>query len=110
MHLGLSVPHDPGFAADWLSPGEPMTPDVALRIADSVSPYPHEMVVSEIDRYLGTPGQAISYKVGERVWLESREAARRRRGPDFELKAFHTHALSIGTMGLAQLRDELGRW
>jgi uncharacterized protein (DUF885 family) len=110
MHVELPVPRDPGFTADWLTPGERMTPDVALRIADNVSPYPHEMVVSEINRYLGTPGQAISYKVGERVWLESREAARLRCGPQFELKAFHTHALSIGTMGLAQLRDELGRW
>ena len=68
------------------------------------------MMVSEIDRYLGTPGQAISYKVGERVWVESRDEARRRRGPEFELKAFHAHGLSIGTMGLAQLRDELARW
>ena len=72
MHLGLSIPRDPGFAADWLTPGAPMTPVMALQIADSVSPYPHAMMVSEIDRYLGTPGQAISYKVGERVWLESR--------------------------------------
>jgi uncharacterized protein (DUF885 family) len=110
IHLGLSIPRDPGFAADWLTPGAPMTPDVALQIADSVAPYPHEMMVSEIDRYLGTPGQAISYKVGERAWVESREAARRRRGPEFELKAFHAHALSIGTMGLSQLRDELARW
>lgn len=110
LHLGLSIPRDPGFTADWLTPGAPMTPDVALQIADSVSPYPHEMMVSEIDRYLGTPGQAISYKVGERVWVESRDEARRRRGPEFELKAFHAHGLSIGTMGLAQLRDELARW
>jgi uncharacterized protein (DUF885 family) len=110
LHLGLSIPRDPGFTADWLTPGESMTPDVALQIADSVSPYPHEMMVSEIDRYLGTPGQAISYKVGERVWVESRDEARRRRGPEFELKAFHAHGLSIGTMGLAQLRDELARW
>ena len=110
LHLGLSIPRDPGFTADWLTPGAPMTPDVALQIADSVSPYPHETMVSEIDRYLGTPGQAISYKVGERVWVESRDEARRRRGPEFELKAFHAHGLSIGTMGLAQLRDELARW
>jgi uncharacterized protein (DUF885 family) len=110
LHLGWSVPRDPGLTADWLTPGVPMTPELALQIADAVSPYSHAMMVSEIDRYLGTPGQAISYKVGERVWVESRDDARRRHGRDFELKAFHAHSLSIGTMGLAQLRDELARW
>ena len=45
---------------------------------------------SEVDRYLGWPGQAISYKVGERVWLDARADARQRHGSDFDLKAFHS--------------------
>ena len=45
---------------------------------------------SEVDRYLGWPGQAISYKVGERVWLEARADAKRRKGAAFDLKEFHT--------------------
>ena len=110
MHLGWAVPEDPGFAEDWLPAGAAMTPEVALEILVHTAPFPREFLVSEIDRYLGQPGQAISYKVGERVWLEGREAARQRHGAAFDLKAFHSHALSIGTMGLAQLRDELGRW
>jgi uncharacterized protein (DUF885 family) len=65
---------------------------------------------SEIDRYLGLPGQAISYKVGERVWLDVREQARRRRGASFDLKEFHSHSLGLGSMGLAQLRDEMAGW
>ena len=44
---------------------------------------------SEVDRYLGWPGQAISYKVGERVWLAARDAARQQAGDAFDLKAFH---------------------
>jgi len=56
------------------------------------------MSVSEVDRYLGLPAQAISYKVGERAWLDSREAAKKRLGDRFDLKAFHAHALVLGPL------------
>jgi uncharacterized protein (DUF885 family) len=64
---------------------------------------------SELVRYLGWPAQAISYKVGERYWLQAREVARRRMGGRFSLKAFHTEALSLGPMGLEQLQRELAK-
>ena len=64
---------------------------------------------SEIDHYLGMPGQAISYKVGEREWLSARDDSKKRRGADFDLKEFHTRALSLGPMGLAQMRREMAR-
>ena len=66
-------------------------------------------VVDEVNRYLGWPGQAISYKVGERVWLEAREDARRRADGGFDLKGFHAAALDLGPMGLDLLREELAR-
>jgi len=66
-----------------------------------------QFLESEVDRYLGMPGQAISYKIGERVWLEGRELARRRMGSDFDLRRFHQRALDMGGMGLDQLRNEL---
>ena len=62
---------------------------------------------SEVDRYLGLPGQAISYKVGEREWLAAREDARAAAGADFDLKAWHMKALALGSVGLAVLRAEL---
>ena len=110
MHLSLTVPPNAGLAEDWLPVGATMTPALALELMTAMSPFPREFMASEVDRYLCLPGQAISYKVGERVWLEAREDARRRRGADFDLREFHTHALSIGSMGLDQLRDELGAW
>ena len=67
------------------------------------------MLASEVDRYLGWPGQAISYKVGEREWLAARESARQSLGDAFNLKAFHRAALELGPMGLQQLRDEMSR-
>ena len=65
---------------------------------------------SETDRYLGWPGQAISYKVGERVWMKAREDAKARLGSEFSLKKFHTYALKIGPMGLDPFAAELANW
>jgi uncharacterized protein (DUF885 family) len=65
---------------------------------------------SETDRYLGWPGQAISYKVGEREWIAARENAKQRLGSEFSLKKFHAYALRIGPMGLDTFADELALW
>ena len=65
---------------------------------------------SETDRYLGWPGQAISYKVGEREWIAARENAKKRLGGEFSLKKFHAHALKIGPMGLDTFGQELALW
>ncbi len=65
---------------------------------------------SETDRYLGWPGQAISYKVGERVWMKAREDARTRLGSAFNMKKFHTYALKIGPMGLDPFAGEMSTW
>ncbi|MGH7697631.1 MAG: DUF885 family protein, partial [Candidatus Dormibacteria bacterium] len=63
----------------------------------------------EVQRYLGMPAQAISYKLGERVWLETRAAVQRQLGGGFDLKAFHRRALDLGFVGLEQLRQEMTR-
>ena len=65
---------------------------------------------SETDRYLGWPGQAISYKVGERVWMKAREDAQTRLGANFNMKKFHTFALKIGPMGLDPFAAEMANW
>ncbi|MDP6824078.1 MAG: DUF885 domain-containing protein [Dehalococcoidia bacterium] len=102
MHLGLRIPNDSNF-----HPGEVWTPDLALEFMQPTSPFGPEFMVSEIDRYLGMPGQAISYKVGERYWLDAREQAISKAGPGFDLKAWHNRALNLGPMGLAQMQREL---
>jgi uncharacterized protein (DUF885 family) len=58
----------------------------------------------ELDRYLGWPGQAPSYKIGERLWLQLRDEVKQREGDGFDLKAFHRRALDIGGVGLDTLR------
>jgi uncharacterized protein (DUF885 family) len=59
----------------------------------------------ELDRYLGWPGQAPSYKIGERLWLQIRDEAAQRAGADFDLKTFHKNALDLGSIGLDVLRE-----
>jgi len=105
MHLELPIPLDEDF-----HPGERWTPELALPFVIERSRFPADFMASEVDRYLGWPGQAISYKVGERVWLEARADARRRHGAAFDLKAFHAFALDLGSMGLGPFREEMARF
>jgi len=58
-------------------------------------------------RYLGWPGQAPSYKVGERLWLQLREELRAREGDAFDLRDFHRRALDLGAVGLDVLREAM---
>jgi uncharacterized protein (DUF885 family) len=62
-------------------------------------------VHAEVVRYFGWPAQAIAYKLGERAWLAARAEAARR--PGFDLKRWHTAALSLGPIGLDSLAAEL---
>jgi uncharacterized protein (DUF885 family) len=102
MHLGLTVPADsPMFA------GQVWTPELALEFFMAQLGRDREYSRSEVMRYLGLPGQAISYKLGERAWLAGREAARAARGGGFDLKSWHMAALSLGSLGLDDLADEL---
>jgi uncharacterized protein (DUF885 family) len=104
MHLGLRVPADSPLHA-----GETWTPEIAREFFGAHSGRPGAFLDSEIVRYLGWPGQAISYKLGERAWLAGRDAAKAARGADFDLKTWHAAALSLGSLGLDDLTDELGR-
>ncbi|MBO9577612.1 MAG: DUF885 domain-containing protein [Microbacteriaceae bacterium] len=62
----------------------------------------------EVNRYLGWPGQAPSYKVGQRIWEQLRDEAAARGGASFDLKAWHRAALDLGGVGLDTLRAALG--
>ncbi|HEY5438863.1 MAG TPA: DUF885 family protein, partial [Acidimicrobiales bacterium] len=90
--------------------GKRWTPEMAVALLEEWAVQDNAMAVSEVDRYLGLPAQAISYKVGERAWLESREAAKNRLGDAFTLKAFHAHALVLGSLALDTFTTEMATW
>ncbi len=102
MHLRLRAPDDSPIGA-----GETWTPELAREFFGAHTGRPGPFIDSEIVRYLSAPGQAISYKLGERAWLAGRDAARAARDGTFDLKAWHMAALSLGSLGLDDLTAEL---
>ncbi|MGY0055824.1 DUF885 domain-containing protein [Streptomyces sp. LZ34] len=102
MHLELEIPADSPF-----HPGERWTPGLAQEFFARHSGRPADFIESELVRYLGMPGQAIGYKLGERAWLAGREAARKAHGDAFDAKSWHMAALSQGSLGLDDLVAEL---
>lgn len=71
---------------------------------------PEDFLAFELNRYLGWPGQAPSYKVGQRLWEQARDSARTAahgRGDQFDLRDFHARALAMGSVGLDVLREAL---
>ncbi len=98
LHCGLPIPDDAPF-----HPGEAWTYELAVEMMRTVAHQPQAMAESEIVRYLGWPGQAISYKVGERAILDLRAEVEAR--GDFDLKAFHSTVLGCGSIGLDLLRE-----
>jgi uncharacterized protein (DUF885 family) len=106
MHLELEIPRDNPFG---FHPGERWTPELGLEFMRQHSRDEDSRLVFEVKRYLGWPGQAPAYKVGERIWLQARDDARARLGDSFDLKAFHREALDLGSIGLDPLRAALAR-
>ncbi|GAA2693758.1 DUF885 domain-containing protein [Actinoplanes palleronii] len=106
MHLELEIPRDNPFG---FHPGERWTPELGWEFLRQHTRVAEEVLRFEWKRYLGWPGQAPSYKVGERIWLQARDEARQRKGSDFDLKTFHRDALNLGALGLDPLRKALAR-
>lgn len=61
----------------------------------------------EVNRYFGWPGQAPSYKVGQRIWEQLRDEVKAREGANFSIKEFHRKALDLGGVGLDTLKAAL---
>lgn len=105
MHCEYMIPKDSKWHA-----GESWTPELALEFLSARSSSDDAFNKSEINRYLGWPAQAISYKLGERVWLSLRDDAKRKHGAKFDLRAWHAYALDLGNLGLDLLKTELARF
>lgn len=97
VHLGLEVPGRWG-SGTW-------TPDKGYGFLKANLPISEGQLMFEFTRYLGWPGQAPSYKVGQRLWEQIRAELESR--PGFDLKEFHIKALNIGSVGLDTLRGAL---
>lgn len=105
VHCGFAIPAEFG----WHS-GEQWTPELMLEFLSARSSSDEAFNQSEINRYLGWPGQAISYKLGERVWLDLRDEAMTKHGSKFDLRQWHAHGLGLGNLGLDLLKSEMARF
>ena len=97
VHLEKTLPDGSG----------PWTGDYAFGFLGENVNMSREFVRFEVNRYLGWPGQAPSYKVGQRIWEQLRDDAAAKAGADFDIKAFHKRALDIGGVGLDTLKAAL---
>ncbi|TDK26853.1 DUF885 domain-containing protein [Arthrobacter crusticola] len=99
VHLELEVPQRWG-SGTW-------TPEKGYEFLRSNIAISEGQLNFEFNRYLGWPGQAPSYKVGQRLWEQIRDEVKEREGAAFDLRTFHTRALNLGSVGLDTLRRAL---
>lgn len=101
LHMDLPIPASRGVDADrWTSP-------TAVAYLRQITGLGERMAAFEVDRYLGWPAQALSFRVGARLFSDIVGQARTR--PDYDERTFHTGLLRRGPMGLAPLRERLAK-
>jgi uncharacterized protein (DUF885 family) len=69
-----------------------------------------EGIISEIERYMAIPGQALSYKIGQLKIRELRTKAEKELGDKFSVSQFHNQVLDSGCIPLKVLEDKVNRW
>jgi uncharacterized protein (DUF885 family) len=74
------------------------------------APKTRQDIVNEIDRYIGTPGQALAYKIGQMKISALRAKASQELGPRFDLRAFNDAVLETGSVPLAALERHIDAW
>ncbi len=100
LHLSKTI-----ASTSPIAPGESWSYQTATEFMEIYGFRTPAQAEAEVLRYLGWPGQAITYKLGEREMLSIREETRFRLGADFDLKEFHATVLEHGTMRLDSLRE-----
>ena len=71
---------------------------------------PESKVISEVERYMALPGQALSYKIGQLKIMEWRKKAEKAFGDKFDIKEFHNKMLESGCVPLQLLENKIDRW
>jgi len=67
-------------------------------------------IINEIDRYIGWPGQALAYKIGQLKMLELRREAETTLGDAFDIRDFHDELLGAGALPLDVLENRMDTW
>lgn len=104
MHRAIRLVVDTGLhTKGW-------TREQAIRYSLDHEAEPESSIISEIERYMAIPGQALSYKVGQLKIRELRTKAEEKLGDSFSIREFHNKVLESGCMPLKLLEDKIDRW
>lgn len=104
IDLGLHTDRPIPVGNDWTR-SRRWTPELAAQLLSEIAGTDRATAAFEVDRYLGWPGQALSFKVGARLIEQIRDDRKQR--PGYDPKQFHASLLGAGPMGLEPLRRTL---
>ncbi len=104
MHRAIRLVVDTGLhAKGW-------TREQAIQYSLDNEAESEASIISEIERYMANPGQALSYKIGQLKIRELRAKAEKELGDQFDIGVFHNEVLETGCVPLALLEDKIDRW
>ncbi len=86
------------------------TREKAIQFVLDNQPVTSAVAEQRIERYMVTPGQALSYKIGEQKILALRKYAKDKLATTFDIREFHDEILKDGAMPLNILEDKIKRW
>lgn len=104
MHRAIRLVVDTGLhAKGW-------TREEAIQYSLDNEAESEESIVAEVERYMATPGQALSYKIGQMKIRELRAMAEKALGTDFNIREFHSQVLNSGSLPLILLEEKIEGW
>ncbi len=104
MHRAIRLVVDTGLhSKNW-------TREQAIQYSLDNEAESESSIISEIERYMAIPGQALSYKIGQLKILELRKKAETKMGKNFDIKVFHQKVLESGVLPLALLEKKINFW
>ncbi|WP_419214031.1 DUF885 domain-containing protein [Maribacter sp. X9] len=104
MHRAIRLVVDTGLhAKGW-------TREEAIQYSLEHEAESEESIVAEVERYMATPAQALSYKIGQLKIRELRTKAENELGADFNVREFHSQVLNSGSLPLVLLEEKINQW
>jgi uncharacterized protein (DUF885 family) len=104
MHRAIRLVVDTGLHAKGWSREE------AIQYSLDNEAESEESIIAEVERYMATPGQALSYKLGQLKIRELRTKAEKALGDKFNIREFHSQILNSGSLPLVLLEEKLNGW
>ncbi len=104
MHRAIRLVVDTGIhSKGW-------TREQAIQYSTDNEAESEASIISEIERYMAMPGQALSYKIGQITILDLRKKAEEQLGNKFDIRKFHEQLLESGGMPLELLKSKITAW